>query len=119
MVNIFSIESRTKFGIVLKLSCSIKTAVRRAESERSHRHRIHGVKTWDKPRRFVVTANVSFVKYNNSLPVHYSLVCSLPLLLISVGANVRIQFLQVDSGDVGPAPHRHWNDNKKSVLHRI
>lgn len=32
----------------------------------------------------------------------------LPVLLVAVGADVWVQRLQVDSGHVGSAPHRHW-----------
>lgn len=41
------------------------------------------------------------------LPVHHHLVSFLPVLLISVGADVRVQCLQVNSGHVGSAPHGH------------
>ncbi len=42
-----------------------------------------------------------------TLPVHYCLVCALPLFLISISANLRIQLLQVDSCHVSTAPHWH------------
>lgn len=40
-------------------------------------------------------------------PVHHGLVRVLPLLLVALAANVRVQLLQVHSCHVSAAPHRH------------
>lgn len=47
-------------------------------------------------------------------PVDHHLVGLLPVLLVSVGAHLRVQLLQVDSSHIGAAPHGHCGSHGHS-----
>lgn len=52
--------------------------------------------------------SVGSLRLDRNTPVHHGLVRVLPLLLVALAADLRVQLLQVDSGHVGAAPNRHW-----------
>lgn len=49
-------------------------------------------------------------------PVHHGLVRVLPLLLVAVAADLRVQLLQVDSCHISATPHWHWGSKVRSKV---